>query len=134
MPADSNVSFLKMARKIAPATFTLTTSSLVCSGKRWFRAYHSMLCISFPRQYICLFQSLFLSFLFSHFPILLQLHGIFYYEYWIPKWYDFQKIRRQKRFTDSITVSVHSSVLIYYACYKFRLLHHRLILRYFLQC
>ena len=68
-----------------PATFTLTTSSLVCSGKRWFRVYHSMLCISFPRQYICLFQSLFLSFLFSHFPILLQLHGIFYYEYWIPK-------------------------------------------------
>ena len=65
-----------------PATFLLTTSSLVCSGKRWFRVYHSMLCISFPRQYICLYQSLFLSF-FSHFPI--QLHCIFYYEYRIPK-------------------------------------------------
>ena len=31
---------------------------------------------------------------------------------------DFQKTRRQKRFTDSITVSVNSSVFVYHACYQ----------------
>ena len=63
-----------MIKNTSPPTFI--PNLLVCSGKRWFGVYYSMLHISFPWQYICL-SNLNCYHIFSHFPILCC---IFYYE------------------------------------------------------
>ena len=81
MPADSNVQFLKITNKIASTPATPHNQFICLQWKEivwsipFYALYFSSMAICLPLSILKYYH------IFSHFPI----HGIFYYEYWIPK-------------------------------------------------